>query len=338
MRSSILNMGRPQFGILYIDNIEDFKTECNDNIKKKNYYGENIIIGIDNIYTKQIKTKTIKKLENPKDLSHYKKYRIYISLYNGNQYFLEKNGSINCIDDVLKKYDFNNFEIAIWYKILKENKDIDFNKQIDAYLTRYNNIIHTNTISDIYIKLKEKGISCTDLVIPNSTYPDTIKSFTEVNVISQDSDLKLPKYDKKTCVEHNKQSEGKYNQLICNGNPDRYILLDKIISDGIEVADVYDKNYKTFFHNKKRGDLRVLCLQVYTGAIIMKDEKQRQKYNDNLKKKGINTINGEFSYVLGIIGENKKISLKDKLSIGILSTFLKSHNINLSIDYIDVVE
>ena len=52
--------------------------------------------------------------------------------------------------------------------------------------------------------------------------------------------------------------------------------------------------------------------------------------------KGIHeTIDNNFIYVIGIIGNNIKIAQKDKISLGIVNYILRQHNIELYIDFIN---
>jgi len=64
----------------------------------------------------------------------------------------------------------------------------------------------------------------------------------------------LPDYNLKNCKtpKSNKTGdEGKYNEKIVEDNKEKYVLLDKKLIKGIEIADIYDKNNNLLFHNKK---------------------------------------------------------------------------------------
>jgi hypothetical protein len=141
------------------------------------------------------------------------------------------------------------------------------------------------------------------------------------------------------CIdENNKQSETIYNSLVFHNNPNKYILLDRKLIEGCEIADLYDKENRLLFHNKKCGDLRVLSLQIIIGALIMKNKNKNQQFINYLINKGIHeTIANNFIYVIGIIGNNIKIAQKDKISLGIVNYILRQHNIELYIDFINEI-
>jgi uncharacterized protein YajQ (UPF0234 family) len=68
----------------------------------------------------------------------------------------------------------------------------------------------------------------------------------------------------------------------------------------------------------------------------MKNKNKNQQYINYLKNKGIHeTIDNNFIYVIGIIGNNIKIAQKDKISLGIVNYILRQHNIELYIDFIN---
>jgi hypothetical protein len=152
-------------------------------------------------------------------------------------------------------------------------------------------------------------------------------------------EYKLPSYNNKQCVDINhKQSETVYNNEVFETNPHKYILLDRNCIQGCEVADLYDKDNKLLFHNKKWGDLRVLSLQIIIGALIMKNKDKHAEYMKYLKTKGIyDIIDHNFKYVIGVIGNKTKIAQKDKLSLGIVNFILTQHKIELYLDNIDTV-
>ena len=158
-------------------------------------------------------------------------------------------------------------------------------------------------------------------------------------------EFKLISYDCKKCIQKtkigNKQSETIYNKNVCENN-DNYILLDckYTLDEGIEVADIYDKLNCLFFHNKKAGDLRCLGFQTILGSLILKNKAKCDNYFEELNKKGIDytQINTEnFKFVVGIIKMTKTINYKDKITLGIVYSYLQKMNIELFIDEIDVI-
>ncbi len=87
------------------------------------------------------------------------------------------------------------------------------------------------------------------------------------------------------------------------------------------------------FHNKKIKDLRTLSCQVFTGALLLKNNIEREKF---IKKHNIDFEN--FKYVFGIIKDDPKkdkiTSLKDKIAIGTCCYILTKMNIEYYIHYI----
>lgn len=156
--------------------------------------------------------------------------------------------------------------------------------------------------------------------------------------------MKLIPYDCEKCIKKtkkgDKQSETEYNTFVCQNN--NYICLDCKYSrsEGIEVADIYDKNNRLFFHNKKSGDLRCLGFQTILGSLVLKDKDKRDNYFKELNNKGIDYTQIDienFKFVVGIIQMTKTINYKDKITLGIVYCYLKKMNIDFYIDEINVI-
>lgn len=331
-----------KFGLLFFDNIdkkENFILRVNETIKQQKDYKGDFIENEENIFTKKStaswnKTKIIDISDNK--ISEKKKYRIIFKCIQTNIYYFEKNGAINCIDEIIKEFNFVNFEKKLWNSIFDKNKDHKENvinyineytkKEFNQGIQRFN----TNCIKLININIVDHELFTYD-------YFNFFNLFNNIKEINQE--FKLPSYNKNNCIDkNNKQSETIYNKLVFENNLNKYILLDRKIIEGCEVADLYDKENKLLFHNKKSGDLRVLSLQIMIGALIMKNREKHQEYIDYLKKQGINEIiDNNFKYVIGIIGKDKKIAQKDKISLGIVKHILTQHNIELYIDFINEI-
>lgn len=337
-----------KFGLLFFKNINEknsFVLKINETIKQQKYKNKSVYNGslnedIENIFTKNTNASwgksPIKIFNDRKQLLETKKYRIIFDCIQTNIYYFEKNGAINCIDIVIKEYNFFNFERNLWNSIIDKTKnhndnvinymnkytEQEYNEYIQKINTKFDNIINENV--QIIQTFNYNYLSFNNLF-------DSIKEINE--------NFKLPLYNKGNCIDKNgKQSETIYNKLVYEDNKAKYILLDRKLIDGCEVADLYDKENKLLFHNKKRGDLRILAIQIIIGALIMKNENKSQEYIDYLRANGINElIDNRFTFVMGIIGNNKKIAQKDKLSLGITKHILMQHDIKLEIDYIQEI-
>jgi len=290
--------------------------------------GENIII------KEMISEWCSNKVFNGTELIEKEKkyYRIVFFCIKDNVYYFEKNGAINCIEPVLETSNYKNIIKETWDRLF--DKDKTFNDNIIGY---FNEPFIENYNTNIEILNSE----CVNLMqiqcIENFKfdYFDFLRLFDEIKEIDQNK--KLPPYDTTECIDTNdKQSETVYNDFVAEQN-NKYVLLDRKIINGCEVADLYDKENKLLFHNKKEGDTRVLSLQIIIGSLIMKNDEKRNQYIEYLKTKGITDTIDFNTFVIGIIGNKKKIAEKDKLSLGIVNYILKKHNIEVLIDFIDKI-
>lgn len=327
-----------KFGLLFFDNIdkkENFILRINETIKQQKDYKGDFIENEENIFTKNNtlswnKTKIVDISNN--EISETKYYRIIFQYIEPNVYYFEKNGAMNCIDIVVKDFNLFNFEKNLWNNIFDKNKD--HKENVINYMNKY-------TKKEYNKDIQQLNIICNTNIVDNELFTyDYFNFFNLFNNIKEiNQEFKLPSYNKNNCVDkNNKQSETIYNELVYKNNKDKYILLDRKIIDGCEVADLYDKENKLLFHNKKSGDLRVLSLQIMIGALIMKNREKHQEYIDYLKKQGINEIiDNNFKYIIGIIGKDTKIAQKDKISLGIVNHILTQHNIELYIDFINEI-
>lgn len=335
-----------KFGLLFFKNDDEkneFILKINEVIKQQKYknkflYEGNLIENVENIFIKNTFAswgeKTISEISDCKQLLETKKYRIIFKCIQTNIYYFEKNGAINCIDIVIKEYIFFNFERKLWNCIFDKNKN--HNENVISYMNKYTKDNYFQDIQNINITYS--NIINENIINIETFNYDYFNFFNLFNSIKEiDKEFKLPQYNRNNCIdENNKQSETIYNSLVFQNNPNKYILLDRKLIEGCEVADLYDKENRLLFHNKKSGDLRVLSLQIIIGALIMKNKNKNQQYINYLKNKGINeTIDNNFIYVIGIIGNNIKIAQKDKISLGIVNYILRQHNIELYMDFIN---
>lgn len=339
------NIEKVTFGILFLNNDikNNFILDINNSIKNQKYEG-NFCENIENIITKNFDSswnnKIIFKI-NCENIIETKKYRIIFNNIKNDIYYFEKNGAINFTDKILKKYNFLKFKKKLWKNIVNKNKDINHNDKVIKYIEEelFKEDYNTNVIN-INNFYKNYDITKNNFILNNEYDYYNIESlFYDIKEL--ENHFKLPLYINKDCIDSkNKNSETVYNNLVFNKNPNKYVLLDRKILEGCEIADLYDKENKLMFHNKKNGDLRVLAFQIIIGALIMKNKEKNKEYLEYLKKKDINEIiDDNFKYVVGIIcmKGTTYISQKDKLSLGLVNYILKAHNIELLIDYIRVV-
>ena len=338
------------FGLLTFNDTNEFnnfKNDINDLLKKSNYINDNNKYNFsNNICECNISKKRIPSWNNnivfKKNVNEYKNeyinhtyYRIIIIKYCENTYYFERNGNIG-VCDILIKYTFNLFVKTKWNKLF--DKKLSFNELIRNYLI---DDIKNDTLQNINKVCNDNKLTIIDLDIINiNTFENLYNEIPKLQ-----SELKLMPYDYNTCIRTtkngNEQSETIYNKNVCDAD-NNYILLDckYTRTEGIEVADIYDKRNNLFFHIKKEGDHRVTGFQIILGALNVKDKDKCDNYFKELHKKGIDhtQINTEnFKFAIGIIQTKKSISYKDKITLGIVYHHLKKLNIEFYIDNIDVV-
>jgi hypothetical protein len=334
-----------KFGLIFFTDTSqknDFIKDINNVLKNNKYDGEineNIIennIKKTNIPSWNENKVYYDKNKDKDNIREHKNYRVIFLPINSLIYYVEKNGAINCIDETIKKYNFINFEKKLWKIIYNEKQTYQIN--IIEYLNKYfkNDILNKENITIVNNVCKDVINKVIDDNTFDFDYFNFYNLFTTIKEVNKN--CKLPNYKKAECIDkNNKQSETLYNENVCKNNENKFILLDRKIIDGCEVADIYDKENKLLFHNKKSGELRILSFQIIIGALIMKNREKHKEYLDYLKDKNINDkIDQNFKYVIGIIGNKKEIAQKDKLSLGIVKFILDKHNIELYIDYINI--
>lgn len=338
------------FGLLTVDIISDFTGDMNKFLKAKKY-GEQPFIFTGDICVCNITKSSVpnwissmeygkkrKKEVNQNNTQH----RIVLIKYRENEYYFEKNGSIN-VKPVLDKYRFEKFIVSEW-KSIDESSNENMN-ELQKLKTRIDTYILKDELNDMYKNFGD------DLKVLNKDFDTENIDFNNIHVYVdrfnklQQTEYRLIDYDCEKCIEETskgikKQSETVYNKNVYESDSNKYVLLDckyhKI--DRIEVADIYDKYNKLFFHNKKSGDLRTLGFQTIIGALVLKDEIVRSKYIDtiNSKSTSLNFDPENFGYVVGIIQMTKTIAYKDKITLGIVDYHLEKMGIPLFVDRISL--
>lgn len=310
---------------------------CNISKKYEPHWNNNMVFK-ENVNKENVNKKKVNKKNENEENDNEKKnntlYRIVLIKYSENIYYFERNGNIS-VFNILNKYAFDLFDKTKWNKLFNEN--MSFKELINNYLI--NEIKTTNNIKTLDKFFNDNNFENIDFNNIN-TYE---KIYNEIPLLQEE--LKLIPYNYKTCIQTtkkgDKQSETIYNKNVCENN-DKYILLDCKFthSEGIEVADIYDKINCLFFHNKKSTDLRCLGFQTILGCLILKDEDKCNNYFKKLNKNGIdytqiNTKN--YKFVVGVIQTTKTINYKDKITLGIVYCYLKKMNIEFYINKIDVI-
>lgn len=269
---------------------------------------------------------------NVSDLSNITQHRIIMIKYKCNTYYIEKNGSIN-LTSILNNSCFQNFEESTWKELSKNNEHKEFKELITLYIA--------NGITKIegYEQLKQYNVEI-DININN--IDEYEKLYKELPNIPHEH--KLPPCEKSKSIQDKtkKFSETVYNKhKHVSTTNDKYLLIDLTNVNGCEVGDIYDTHFGIFFHNKKSSDLRVLGFQTIIGLLILKNPDKCRDYFTKLRSKNIDCdkINiDNIKYAVGIIKTSKSIHYKDQITLGIVHHFFKKNNVELYVDYIDVVQ
>ncbi len=327
------------FGLIECNDINKFKANIIEYLKDRNIL--KIDYGINNntlYFSKKTKPNWLNKMIYHDNINNMlecniKYYRITIKNIYLNTYYFESNGITNLLDYLEKNVDFIQFDIKKWCIINKNNKNyIDLINTIHKYILNEDDF--KQFINDIK---KIPNIENLQLDENLSYYISKFEKIEEV----QDN-LKLIPYIKNECLDtNNKSSETKYNINVCKDN--KYINLDRKIIDTVEIADLYDKDNKCYYHNKKIGDLRSLGFQIINGVLCILDENKFTEYKKINIKKDIqinNIINKDFFFIAGLIDDKKKekknnINYKDKIVLGIVYDMLIKKNIKF---YINIIE
>jgi len=235
--------------------------------------------------------------------------------------------------DVLNKFEFTKIDYDLWNKL---DKNITFSEKVNKYLLN----IATHDL------IQEMRIINSDIQLPLFINKDLKYYLEKYNNISElEINKKLKPYILSECQQINTKSDGteqtissenKYNSNICSS--DKYINMDCKKIDGIEIADIYDKDNDLYFHNKKISDLRTLAAQIINGHLYIQDNNKFTKYKQTHKIDINNTNN--YGFVAGIIccsSKNKlktNINIKDQIILGIVSDILEQKNIKFYKDII----
>lgn len=162
--------------------------------------------------------------------------------------------------------------------------------------------------------------------------------------------ISLPSYKHLQCSQS--FGEYEYNKEIVKkrySNDRDLMLLDRILYNGIEIADIYDNRNRIFYHNKKiirnngkycTNSVRILCGQIIVGSIVLTDIQNRMDYNKLLgnKIRDFDDDDYKYSYVAGLIlgkeSNRERITSKDKILLCQTHMILKRNGVKMYIDEI----
>ncbi|MDD4930682.1 MAG: hypothetical protein PHG66_00815 [Candidatus Colwellbacteria bacterium] len=158
----------------------------------------------------------------------------------------------------------------------------------------------------------------------------------------------LPDYDKNEDIKIQKsgkikQSETAYNSRICKTLDFINLDCDTASTNGIEIADIYNKTTKQLIHVKKEGDLRVHACQGLNSALYLDDPNEKSG-----RFKDIHDIPSDpksLTIVYAIICMNNKVDryfdgntpMKDKISLGTIMSVLEFVGYTTELFYINAI-
>ena len=330
--------------LLFLDNSDDILIIKNDIIQKIKNNNHNKTFILDNPefnFINSLCVCNIKKQETPdwKSKCKYKlndnyllnitHNRLILYKYDDLIVYVEKNGQFKLLNSIFNK--FNNSNVIFNKKNI--NTPEILNEEITNYILNKNE--NLNNLKECCNKI--------NLNINNYINDDEYSYNNFINLYEDLKNNKLLDDNKKLsnlifndCLNNNKNgyNENKYNKLICDKNPNKYILLDCKKQDYCEIADIYDKQNKLLFHNKRNKDLRILSSQIINGLLILKTKSEICK--NYINKYTIDENN--FKYVFGIIKEKENITTPHKLAIGLTCHILRKLNVDYYIDFIEVIK
>ena len=257
-------------------------------------------------------------------------YRMILYKYTDLTIYIEKNGHFKILESILSE---NKYDII---KIKTISKNIDtpekLHNEINNFLLNKNIIKEINNIYLQYNNLSPQLINDNDTEYTLDRFISLYDDLVSNKQLSNDK--KLDSYNYNDCLEAKGSTETKYNRLICEKYPHKYINLDIKLTNRCEIADIFDKQNNLLFHNKKNKDLRLLSCQVFIGALVLKSNSKESL--NFINKYDINKNN--FKYVFGIIKEKENISLPHKIAIGNTCYILNKLNIEYFVDLIEYIK
>lgn len=321
-----------------IINLNSFISELINKFKNSNEYtidnsnfnftGKICICNIEKHSVPNWNSTSYYKIQIPKQ--NITQYRIILYKYTDLTIYIEKNGQFKLLDSFL---DEDKYDIM---KLKFTSKNIDtpekLHSEINNFLLNKNIIKEINNINLEYNSSSPQLINDNDREYTLDTFISLYDDLVSNKQLSNDK--KLDSYNYNDCLETKGSTETKYNKLVCEKYPDKYLNLDIKLTNRCEIADIFDKQNNLLFHNKKNKDLRLLSCQVFIGALVLKNKSP--ECLNFINKYGIDINN--FKYVFGIIKEKETSSLPHKIAIGNACYILNKLNIEYFVDFIEYIK
>ncbi len=322
-------------------NIDDIVYDNNDNDNNNNMYIMDIIKDISNKIIKILieKNANVSWLKSTclydknlsDDLCNCKKYSLIYFEYN-NFILLEINGDIKIFDEF--KFEFN-ANLIEYYKNNKFTIGEKYDENINKFQKFINDFIKyelKNSIDKI-----EKKFKC--YIIDKDKYKNDIKNYKNIKLPYIEINKLKPFKKSENLNEKKRCLEQLYNEKMSNEL--EFILLDrKLDSRNVELADLYDKNTKYFYHikrYKKALNIRDVIGQIENASITFLNHKNNEKFNKIITENNIVYDENNITFVLGIVMETKELTENCISLIKFLIVTLKHLDINLYIEEIKFI-
>jgi hypothetical protein len=185
----------------------------------------------------------------------------------------------------------------IHFNVIKYLQFVDEKKYLEMIFQEYDKL---------YKKSKPFGGS--------ENYEENIKNLDERFKKLEKDSKKIPqkftsldKYEGGREDKYNKDQVKKYETLLLLDEEFVYHEYANKERDKVEIADLYDKTHNTFYHIKKKNDMRTICFQVINGCLILRDKSKFNSIKDYFRKyitkdeEQMKEILKNFSFVFGII-------------------------------------
>lgn len=257
-----------------------------------------------------------------------KEHTIILIEYKNNQYYFEKNGSIN-IDKLFEIYNFIRFNKSFNIRTTQVNKLF---KEIDKYIL--------NQEKNKILKFIPKDFKARVIDFFENkklTFDYTIELFNDLKN-NRNYENNLDPYVASECIEIYKNgkpfhTEKKYNKNISDKYPE-YINLENEENkvNRCEIADLYNEKTNKLYHNKKTNGLSKLSHQIITSCLLIKQNSV--EFIDFVQKHNIEL--DSLSLVFGIINKsNNFFEEQTKSSIGLACYILNENKIPYECTFID---
>lgn len=145
----------------------------------------------------------------------------------------------------------------------------------------------------------------------------------------------------KQILSNNKEqiSETCYNKRICKADNNLHLFdCNTKQTNGIEICDIYDKKYKSYIHNKKGTDFRLLITQCINSYFYITDDANFKELKVNhsiLENIDITIYAGIIDFVkadkYNQIKTTNDFKFKDKIIMGMAKNIIDKNNIKFKL-------